>query len=637
MSDRLQPLDTSAVEIDDDFWNSRLRVNREVTLAHQYEQMQETGRIDNFRKAGGLIDGEFEGRYYNDSDVYKWVEAASNVLATREDSGLREDLDAVVTAIAAAQEDDGYLNSYFTLERPDEKWTNLGMFHELYCAGHLVEAAVAHRRATGEKRLLDVATRLADHVDDVFGPEGKFGYPGHEELELALVELYRETGTERYLELAKFFVDGRGREDSRFEWELEHPDQIAGDRAEVYERLYCEDGEYDGRYAQDHAPVRQQDTVEGHAVRAAYLYSGMADVAAETGDESLIDAVETLWRNATERRMYVTGGIGSSYDNEGFTTDYDLPTHDAYAETCAAVANVFWNRRMLELTGESRFGDVLERALYNGVLSGVSLDGDEFFYVNPLASEGDHHRREWFSCACCPPNVARLLASLDQYVYLKEEDALYVTLYLSNRTETRIGGTGVELEQETDYPRDGTVNVDVAVEEPVSFDLLLRLPEWCDDPSVEVNGDPVDVAANECDGFVSVSRTWRDGDTVTAEFPMRVRQVRAHPSVRPSGGRIALRRGPLVYCVEEVDDEVSPDSVRVPADASFDASFDPELLDGVVVVRGEGVTPTGGAWSGSLYRDRDAVPAEPVEFSAVPYYAWDHRESGQMRVFLQPE
>jgi DUF1680 family protein len=637
MSDRLQPLDNSAVEIDDDFWNSRLRVNREVTLAHQYEQMQETGRVDNFRKAGDLIDGEFEGRRYNDSDVYKWVEAASNVLATRDDPELKADLDAVVDAIAAAQTDDGYLNSYVTLECPDDRWTNLGQFHELYCAGHLIEAAVAHHRVTGEEKLLSVATRLADHIAEVFGPDGKIGYPGHEEIELALVSLYRETGVERYLDLAKFFVDERGREDSRFAWELEHPDQIAGERTEVYERLYCENGEYDGRYAQDHAPVREQDTVEGHAVRAAYLYSGMADVAAETGDESLLDAVETLWRNATERRMYVTGGIGSSYDNEGFTTDYDLPTHDAYAETCAAVANVFWNRRMLELTSEGQFGDILERSLYNGVLSGVSLDGDEFFYVNPLASEGDHHRRGWFECACCPPNVARLLASLDQYVYLKEEDALYVALYLSNRTETEIGGTSVELEQETDYPWDGTVNVDVAVEEPVSFDLRLRLPGWCDDPSIRVNGDPVDVTANERDGFVSVSRTWRDGDAVTAEFPMPVRQVRAHPSVRPSGGRIALRRGPLIYCVEEVDNDVSPDAVRVPADASFDASFAPELLDGVVVVHGEGTAPTAEAWSGSLYRDRDAVPTEPVEFTAVPYYAWDHREPGQMRVFLQPE
>ena len=637
MSDRLQPLDTSAVNIDDEFWNPRLQTNREVTLAHQYEQMRETGRVDNFRKAGDLIDGEFEGRRYNDSDVYKWVEAASNVLATREDADLKTNVDDVVAAIAAAQDGDGYLNTYVTLECPDKKWTNLGQLHELYCAGHLIEAAVAHHRATGEETLLDVATQYADHIDEVFGPDRKSGYPGHEEIELALVALYRETGTNRYLDLAEFFVNERGGENSRFKRELDQHQRIAGERVDVYERLYCEDGEYDGRYSQDHAPVREQDTVEGHAVRATYLYSGMADVAAETGDESLVDALETLWQNMTERRMYVTGGIGSSSENEGFTTDYDLPTHDAYAETCAAVGNVFWNRRMLELTGDARFGDVLERTLYNGLIAGVSLDGDEFFYVNPLASEGGHHRRGWFDCACCPPNVARLLASLDQYVYLKDDDALFVALYLSNRVETEIGGTGVELEQETEYPWDGTVNVDVAVEEPVSFDLRLRLPGWCDDPSVAVNGETVDVTANERDGFVSLARRWRDGDTVTAEFPMEVRQVRAHPRVRPSGGRVALRRGPLVYCVEDADNDVSPDVVRVPVDATFDASFEPEFLDGVVVVRGEGTAPRTAAWADSLYRDRDAIPAEPVEFTAVPYYAWDYREPGRMRVFLRPE
>jgi len=464
-SEAASPLPPSAVDVRDSFWSPRIETIREVTLDAVYENLESTGRIDNFRIAAGEASGEFSGRYYNDSDVYKWLEGACYALADEDDAELRERVEHVVDAIQGAQADDGYLNTYFQLVEPEHRWTNLHGMHELYCAGHLFEAAVAHYRATDERRLLDVARRLADHVDETFGPDAKQGYPGHEEIELALAKLYRATDEERYLELARYFLDERGREPSRFEWEIEHTEEIGG---HAYDHLVDEDGTYDAAHLQDHAPVTDQETAEGHAVRATYLYCGMADVAIETGDRELVDALERLWRNVTQRRSYVPGGIGSSPDGERFTADYDLPNETSYAETCAALGCVRWNRRMLQLAGEGRFGDVLERTLYNAVLAGVSLSGDRFFYDQPLEVNGDGHaledrserrfdneRQPWFPTACCPTNVPRLLLSLGRYVYQRRVDPneLYVALYVGNEAETSFEGVDVTVSQETEYPR----------------------------------------------------------------------------------------------------------------------------------------------------------------------------------------
>ncbi|MBI4552101.1 MAG: glycoside hydrolase family 127 protein, partial [Candidatus Latescibacteria bacterium] len=417
---RMQPLPLRDVTIDDEFWTPRITVNREQTLDYQLAQCEETGRIRNFLKAAGTMDGEFEGIFFNDSDVYKWVEAASYSLTTHPDPALDRKLDDVIAAIAAAQQEGGYLNTYFILKEPDKKWTNLGVMHELYCAGHLFQAAVAHYQGTGKRSLLDVACRLADHIDRVFGPGKRNGMPGHEEIELALVDLYRVTGETRYLNLAQFFIDQRGRRPSVFDLEIADPN--TGGNVDINRALYLVNGQYDGRYSQDDQPVREQDKVAGHAVRAMYLYCGMADIVGETGEPALRDALERLWANLTLTRMYVTGGIGPSSHNEGFTEDYHLPNTTAYAETCAAVGSILWNHRMLMLNGDVRFADVMEQALYNGFLSGLALDGKHYFYQNPLRSNGDRMRQGWFGCACCPPNIARLLASLGTYIYSQSND-----------------------------------------------------------------------------------------------------------------------------------------------------------------------------------------------------------------------
>lgn len=637
------PLAFTDVTVEDPFWAPRLETLRDVTMETVYESLEGTGRIDNLRIAAGEADGEFSGRYFNDSDVYKWLEAACYLLAADDDPTLRDRVDDLVAVIEGAQEADGYLNTYFQLVESDGKWTNLHAMHELYCAGHLFEAAVAHRRATGEDRLLDVARRLADHIDDQFGPDAARGYPGHEEIELALVKLFRETGERRYLDLASYFIDERGGDPSRFEREVTSPEEVAG---HTYDWVLV-DGEYDGSYFQDHAPVRDQDTAEGHAVRATYLYCGMADVAMETGDRELYDALERIWTNVTERRMYVTGGIGSAHEGERFTIDYDLPNETSYAETCAALGNVLWNHRMLQLTGEGRFGDVMERTLYNGLLAGLSLSGDRFFYANPLEVNGDEHalhdhdehrfateRQPWFETACCPTNVPRLLLTLGQYAYLRDGDeALYVNLYVGSSAETAVGGTDVTVSQTTDYPWDGTVEVEVDPAEPVEFALKLRLPDWCDDYAVSVNGTETEATVEG--GFVTLTRTWNGSTTVELDLDVEVERVAAHPEVRENAGRVALRRGPLVYCLEGADHEQPLSDYALAADPNVAESYEEDLLDGVVALTADGVAADRSAWEGSLYRSLDETTPVETGVMAVPYYGWGHRDSGEMRVWVR--
>jgi len=624
-ANRPTPVPLADVTIDDGFWNDRLATNREQSIEHQHEQLGERC-LPNFRRVRDGETGGFQGMCFEDSDAYKWLEAASYVLATDEDPDLRERVDEVVELVAAAQDDDGYLNTYVQLEFPGERWKNVRNLHELYCAGHLIEAAVAHYRATGERSLLDVATDVADHVDRVFGPgeDDLDAAPGHEEIELALVKLYRVTDEERYLELASYFVDARGTT-GRFDWETDHTEELPGGE------WWHTTSDYDPTYTQTHAPVRDQETVDGHSVRATYLYCGAADVAGETGDEELFDALLGLWRNMTEKRMYVTGGIGSTSDGERFTEDYDLPKRTAYAETCAAVGSVFWNRRLFELTGEGRFYDVLERALYNGALAGVSLDGTEFFYENPLESLGHHHRTDWFACACCPPNLARLLASLGEYVYATTDGEAYVNLYVGSEAELELDGEAVTLTQRTDYPWGESTTVEVGTHAPVDATLHLRVPEWCVDPDLSVDGEPV--AADPEDGYLAVERTWRDGDVVELAFDLPVRRVAAHPDAPDDAGRLALQRGPLVYCVEEADLDAAPSRLRIDPEAPIDDQWDAELLDGVVALHGEADLVSTEGWEGRLYREWDER-REPAPFTAVPYYGWDNREEGRMAVWL---
>ena len=614
---QLCPVALGSVTLSDTFWTPRRRVNREVTLPSQFRHLEETDRLNNFRRAAGKLDAPFVGIYFNDSDVYKWLEAAAWTLAEEPNSELEAMIDTAIAVIADAQRDDGYLNTYFALDKADDRWTNFDL-HEMYCAGHLFQAAVAHVRATGKTTLLDVATRFADHICDTFGPEAegkREALDGREEVELGLVELYRATGEKRYLEGARYFVEARG--------------------YGLLERPY---GHFNSEYAQDHVPIREVDTVVGHAVRALYYAAGVADVYAETGDAGYLTALQRQWENMTGRRMYVSGGVGSRYEGEAFGKDYELPNARAYTETCAAIASVMWNWRMLALNGDARYSDLLEWTLYDAVLPGLSLDGQHYFYQNPLADDGAHRRQAWFGCACCPPNVARLLASLPGYFYSTSEDALWVHLYAEGRLETTLeNGQRVVLEQTTGYPWDGEVTLNVQTEDS-TFALRLRIPSWAQGATLRVNGEVVeDVQAGS---YTRLLRDWRKGDTVELSLPMPVRYLEAHPYVTENTGCVALARGPLLYCIEGLDQRVDVRNLYAPAAQETLQIAASDELGGVMMLRGETVVRVADE---AAYLYRDLAPATLAETErrvaaslvAVPYYSWANREESPMLVWLR--
>ncbi len=615
---KVRPVPIGAVRLRDRFWHPRLVALQEVTLPTQYDLMEETGRLDNFRRVAGKVTGEFRGLYFNDSDVYKWAEAAAWSLAVNPDERTSQLLNRVIDEIAAAQDENGYLNTFFSLERKHQRWTNLRDMHELYCAGHLFQAAVAHHRVTGEEKLLQVALRFAEHIAQVFGPGKKEEPDGHPEVEMALVELFRETGDRRWLELAQFFVDVRGH------------GRIGG-----------------SPYHQDHQPFRQLSEVTGHAVRALYLNAGAADLYAETGEAALMDALQRMWRNLTEKRLYVTGGCGARYEGEAFGRDYELPNERAYAETCAAIANVLWQWRMFLLTGEARFWDVLELSLFNGALAGIGLDGKSYFYVNPLANRGQHRRQPYFECACCPPNIARLLPMVSSFLYAvgKKRDGgqgtgdgggVFVNLYAESESVLTLNGVAVKFVQQTDYPWDGEVVLRVQPSKPLSFALHLRVPSWCPQATVKVNGQKV--AEGGAGTFVTMQREWHPNDEVHLSLAMPAEFLVAHPFVEASVGRVAIRRGPLIYCVEQVD---NPDGdvwcLAVRTDRPLVTKPMSILGLPIVAVEGEGEILPLAAWEGKLYQPLPAVRAtvNPVRFTAIPYFAWANRDPSPMTVWLQ--
>lgn len=612
MPGTLTPVPARAVRITDEFWAPKQKINAESTLNANIKQCADTGRIDNFNRAAGRSPGKYEGYFFNDSDVYKVIEGAAFAMMTSDDADFRAKVDArldeLIATIAAAQQPDGYLNAYFTVQEPSKRFTNLKDMHELYCAGHLFEAAVAHHQATGKATLLDIAVKYADLLDNTFGPGKNRGVSGHPEVELALIKLWKETGNERYLRLAKFFVDERG--------------DAAG------HSLY-------GEYAQDHKPLRDQTAVVGHAVRAMYLYSGATDLAMATNDRSLVGPLQRLWADLVFKNMYVTGGIGSSGGNEGFTVPYDLPNDQAYAETCATIGLVLWNHRMNLVFADARFADVMERALYNGVLSGVSLKGDSFFYVNPLASRGNHHRQPWFACACCPPNVLRLIGQLGGLIYATGSDdagnaALLVNLYIGSTAGLKIADIPVRITQQTGYPWNGDSEFKIDPEKPVTFELRLRLPGWSRGESINVNGQPAEYRVQRC--YAVVKREWKAGDKVVFQMPLQVERIQANPEVKMNRGRLALQRGPIVYCLEGADNGPNVRSMAVTRGSPIEAEFNKDLLGGVTVLRGTAEVRDDAAWIGELYRTADSALAVP--FTAVPYYAWDNREPGPMVVWI---
>ncbi len=591
---KLSAVPFTEVKVRDAFWAPRIATNREKSLPHNFKWCEQTGRFSNFAKAGGLMEGKFEGIYFNDSDVYKVLEGASYSLADRRDGKLEKMVDEVIAKIAAAQQENGYLNSYYTLVEPDKKWTNCASKHELYCAGHLIEAAVAHHRATGKRTLLDVAIKFADRIDEIFGPGKRYDVPGHEELELALVKLYELTGEERYFNLSKFFIDIRGDKSKR-------------------PKLY-------GPYCQDHLPVRQQSEIVGHSVRAMYLYSGVADVAGYTGDEGYVNAMGRLWQSVVERKMYVTGGIGVQGHGEGFSGDYRLPNAAAYCETCAAIGMALWNHRLNLMHGQAKYADVVERAMYNGILSGMELGGEKYFYVNPLASSGGHHRQPFFGCACCPSNVVRFVPSVPGYVYARFVRGICVNLYVAGTGKMALAsGTPVTITQETRYPWDGKVRltVDVAKKHTGWFQVRLRIPDWCEGAKVSLNGKPYDDNLRMIDGYAVLCRYWDPGDVIELDLPMPIRRIEAHPAVKADVGRVAVGRGPIVYGFEAVDNDGRVSNIMLPHDPKFTAEHRPDLLGGVTVIKG--------------------VDRSGREIVGIPYYAWDHREPGEMIVWVRQD
>ena len=631
----LNPVPVDAVTLTQGFWFPWREQVRRHTLGAQYELLESTGRLANFRRAAGTTQGEFQGLVFNDSDVYKWLEAAAWALATDPDADLVGMVDATIELIAAAQQADGYLNTYYMFERASERWSNLRDQHELYCAGHLFQAAVAHFRATGETSLLDVACRFADLICDIFGPgEGQqAGVAGHPEIEMGLVELARATGESRYLDQAAYFVNARGQ-------------GIIGG----------------SHYHQDHAPLREVERLAGHAVRAAYLTAGATDLYAETGDPALGEALLRLWRRMVQRQMYITGGLGPRHQGEAFGADYELPNARAYAETCAGIANLMWAWRMLQLDGTTEYADVMERALYNAALPGFGLDAESYFYVNPLATDGMpepgrgpggqgeiYRRQRWFTCSCCPPNVARLLTQLPGYLYGTSNDAqtgpaLWVHHFTANEaTITLPDGRDVQIIQRTRYPWNGQVILEIMT--AGEYTLRVRIPGWCrsdnelDRPTASINSGscPGEVVPGQ---YLTLHRTWAVGDSLCITLPMPVRRVVAHPYALENAGRVALMRGPLLYCLEQVDHPGIELRDVVLRDASeLTHTFRPDLLGGVEVIEGEGVTmPPDPAWEAALYRDaptNGSGASEPVKLTAIPYYAWANREVGAMQVWLR--
>jgi len=616
----ITPINFSDVVITDAFWSPRIRSVATATLQACIDYTENrTGRIRNFEKAARRKGEKHEGMYYDDSDVYKAIEAMAYCLRTHPDSALRRKADEWIARIAAAQLPDGYLDTYYELTGLQNRWTDMEK-HEDYCAGHLIEAAIAYHDATGDSRLLGVATRFADHIDSVFRGQNRHWVSGHEEIELALMKLYHHTGNKKYLLLAEWYLRQRGH---------------------GYGKGVIWDQWKDPAYCQDMVPVEDQDHITGHAVRAMYLYSGMADVAAATGNEKYLAAMGRVWEDVVGKNLYLTGGIGADAQNEGFGAPYALPNESAYCETCASVGMVLWNSRMNLLTGDAKYVDILERCLYNGALDGLSLSGDRFFYGNPLASKGGRNRKEWFGTACCPSNIARLVSSLGNYIYGTTARGILVNLYIASHTTAKVDNKDVGISLETDYPWNGRVKLRIDPKGKRHFDLSLRIPGWLNSPApgglysymdslkplprLLVNGKTAEYSVEK--GYAVLDRTWKKGDVVELELPMMVREVTARPELRQDSNRVALQYGPLVYCVEAADNGADVWNIILPPGASFKTNFEPTLLGGVNTISFD-------AAAAHVSGDGQTLSSIPTTITAIPYYAWCNRGGDAMQIWL---
>lgn len=627
-----QPVRFVNVRLEGDFWKERLDTVLARTIPSQHKKLGEYGLLESLklpnpppplrfpRHANG-----FTVQVFWDSDIGKWIEAASYALSHRRDADIEAKIEAIIDDFERAQEPDGYLNCWYLGHEPEKRWSNLRDNHELYNAGHMLEGAIAYFETTGRRRWLDVMERYVEHIRQTFGPGPgqKRGYCGHQEIEIALIKLYRLTGERKHLDLATYFINERGRQPHYFDIEREEREKKGWEWQRYTQGTY--------EYSQSHKPVREQDKVVGHAVRAMYMYTAMADLAAELNDAGLKQACETLWNDVMETKMYVTAGLGPSAHNEGFTHDYDLPNQTAYAETCASVALIFWAQRMLHLDLDGRYADILELALFNGALSGLSRDGEHYFYANPLESNGSAERWDWHTCPCCTMNVSRLVASVGGYFVSTASDGIAIHLYGGIATTLETAGTTVELRERSDYPWSGAIEIDVAPATPTAFDVKVRIPGWCKKARLSVNGEQIQGKPEN--GYVTLHRTWRKGDTISLDLDMPPERLYAHPGVIMDTGRVALKRGPLVYCVEEVDNPGGRvQRLKLPRKSDLSVVQRNDIFGGVVQLEAKASAIDEAEWSG-LYRTRP--PAEHQStLTAVPYYLWSNRGQGSMMVWI---
>lgn len=648
-------LGSNVVKVSNPFWRERMEVARDKVIPYQWEALNDriedampSHAIENFKHAAaitargdkkGTLEGEvFQGFVFQDSDVYKWIEAVGLTLLWHSDKELETLVDGVIDLICSVQQEDGYLNTYYIINGLDKRWTNLRENHELYSLGHMIEAAVAYYHSTKKDKLLNACIKYINHVRAIFGSEeGKLkGYPGHEVIEMALVRLFEVTKDKTHIELAKYFVDERGQQPIYFEEENKKNGQD----------FWWKDTYFKYGYYQAHKPVREQEEAIGHAVRAVYLYSGMADVAKYMEDDSLYEACVRLWDNIELKQMYITGNIGAQSTGESFSFDYDLPNDTIYGETCATIGLIFFAKRMLSIETNSKYADVMERALYNGSISGISLDGTKFFYVNPLEvtpektmkDEKCRHvkgeRQKWFGCACCPPNIARLMTSIGSYIYTENEDTIFNHLYIGSEFEKLVGDKKVGVKVETNYPWDEDVTITFEVEEPTTFTYALRVPGWCSDYVLKVNKE--EIAHSSINGYIYLTREWNNEDTIELHLDMPVRLMKANPKVRADIGKVAVMRGPLVYCLEEEDNGSELHKIRVSNPMEFKASFHNEKLGGIVTLHSTGEKLVGeDSYQAKLYVADVEDKYEEISLTWIPYYTWANRTPGEMVVWVR--
>lgn len=618
------PVKFTEVNVKDNYWAPSIEKNRTVTIPFALRKNEETGRMDNFRKAAGLMEGDHQGKRYNDTDVYKVLEGVAYSLSVHPDSELEYYADSLIAIIAASQEEDGYLMTGRTID-PDnpaqglgnERWIHLQGSHELYNSGHLFEAAVAYYDATGKTNFMDIAIKNADLLLDTFGPGKKQDAPGHQVIEMGLAKLYRATGNEQYLDLAKFFLDQRGKPHEREPYPEDSPFAL-----------------YNGdSYMQDHKPVKEQSEAWGHAVRATYMYAGMADIAALSGDKEYREAIDRIWNNVVSKKLYLTGGVGARHTSEAFGEDYELPNAEAYCETCAAIGNAFWNHRMFLSTGRAEYIDVLERTMYNGLLSGVSLSGNRFFYTNPLESNGGYERSPWFEVSCCPGNIVRFLPSVPGYIYAKQDNRFFVNLFVQSEVETTVNGKPFRINQLTDYPWAGDIDIAVYPGSARTLEILIRIPGWVYNKPVpsdlyyfkDTGEADWKVTVNDeeykgviTNGYISIEREWKDGDIISLTLPMLIHMVEANDNVETNRNRVALQRGPLVWCLEEVDNPDGVFNMMIPEETEF------QFITGNEMPFGEGVI------EGTVF-DKEG---NDVKLRAIPYAFWANRGKGEMAVWM---